>query len=210
MRFYLISPPFEDKNFNKNNFDKITDIIKIDYFQIRPKHSSYFKKTEFAKKFLDEFKKICEEKKINFLLNDDVYLSKKLGYDGVHLGQNDMNCKDARKILGEKSQVGISCNNSFQKAEQALKESANYVAFGPAFNSKTKKSSKNLLNLELFKKKKIKIPFTIIGGINHSNIKKLLNIGAMNFSLINSIWGFKYGPIESALKYKEIEENNEN
>lgn len=210
MRFYLISPPFEDENFNKDNFDKITDIITIDYFQIRPKHNSYFKKTEFAKKFLDEFKIICEEKKINFLLNDDVYLSKKLGYDGVHLGQNDMNCKDARKILGEKSQVGISCNNSFQKAEQALKESANYVAFGPAFNSKTKKSSKNLLNLELFKKKKIKIPFTIIGGIDHTNIKKLLNIGAMNFSLINSIWGFKYGPIESALKFKEIRENNEN
>ena len=210
MRFHLISPPFENKNFNKENFDRISDIIKIDYFQIRPKHNNFLKKNEFAKKFFDEFKKICEEKNINFLLNDDVYLSKKLGYDGVHLGQNDMKCKDARKILGEKNQVGISCNDSFQKAEQALNEGANYVAFGPAFNSKTKNSSKKLLNLELFKKKKIKIPFTIIGGIDHKNIKKLFNIGAMNFSLINSIWGFKYGPIESAFKYREIEENNEN
>ena len=59
------------------------------------------------------------KKKISFLLNDNVHLSKKLGYDGVHLGQNDMDCKNAREILGKNFSIGISCNNSIELAKKA-------------------------------------------------------------------------------------------
>ena len=210
MNFYLISPPFENKNFNEDSFDKITDIIRITYFQIRPKYKDLKKNENFAVKFFEKFKKICEKKKINFLLNDNVHLSKKLGYDGVHLGQNDMDCKNAREILGKNFSIGISCNNSIELAKKAKIEGADYVAFGPAFNSKTKKTSREVLDLNKLKKKNIGIPFTIIGGIDHSNIKKLFNIGANNFSLINSIWNFENGPVKSAIKYKELENIYEN
>ena len=87
------------------------------------------------------------------MLNDNVHLSKKLGYDGVHLGQNDMDCKNAREILGKNFSIGISCNNSIELAKKAKIDGADYVAFGPAFNSKTKKTSREVLNLEKLKKK---------------------------------------------------------
>ena len=210
MNFYLISPPNENRNFNKDSFDRITDIIRITYFQIRPKYKDLKKNKTFAIRFFEKFRKICEKKKIRFLLNDDVYLSKKLGYDGVHLGQNDMNCKNAREILGKNFLIGISCNNSIELAIKAEIDGANYVAFGPAFKSKTKRTSREVLNLDKLKTKKIGIPFTIIGGINHKNIKKLFNIGANNFSLINSIWNFEKGPVKSAIKFKELENIYEN
>ncbi len=210
MNFYLISPPNENKNFNESSFDKITDIIRITYFQIRPKYKDLKKNQIFAVKFFEKFKKICERKNIRFLLNDDVHLSKKLGYDGVHLGQNDMDCKKARQILGKKFLIGISCNDSIYLARKAKIDGADYVAFGPAFNSKTKTTSRKVLKLNELKKKNIGIPFTIIGGIDHCNIKKLFNIGANNFSLINSIWNFENGPVNSAIKFKKLENIYEN
>ena len=66
MNFYLISPPFENKNFNEDSFDKITDIIRITYFQIRPKYKDLKRNEKFAVKFFEKFKKICEKKKLVF------------------------------------------------------------------------------------------------------------------------------------------------
>ena len=61
--------------------------------------------------------------------------------------------KNAREILGKNFSIGISCNNSIELAKKAKIDGADYVAFGPAFNSKTKKTSREVLNLEKLKKK---------------------------------------------------------
>ena len=72
------------------------------------------------------------------MINDDVYLAKKLNADGCHLGQQDMSISEARKLIGNKI-IGITCHNSIKLAKSAIKNKADYLAFG-AFNiSKTKR-----------------------------------------------------------------------
>ena len=90
-----------------------------------------------------KIKKICKKFNVKFLINDDVYLAKKLNADGCHLGQKDMNIVDARKIIGNKI-IGITCHNSIKLAKIAIKNKADYLAFGAFNSSKTKK-----LNIKL-------------------------------------------------------------
>ena len=85
-----------------------------------------------------KIKKICKKFNVKFLINDDVYLAKKLNADGCHLGQKDMNILDARKLIGNKI-IGITCHNSIKLARDAIKNNADYLAFGAFNSSKTKK-----------------------------------------------------------------------
>ena len=95
-------------------------------------------------------KKICKKFNVKFLINDDVYLAKKLGADGCHLGQKDMNIIKARKLIGNKI-IGITCHNSLRLAKIAIKNKANYLAFG-AFNSSKTKKVKYKASINLLKK----------------------------------------------------------
>lgn len=206
MKIYLISPPKIVDSFKENFFEKLATILDIQFFQIRPKYNNSKDDKIFAKKCYEKFYLICKKKKIKLILNNDIKLAKEFGYDGVHIGQNDVSCRIARNFLGNKFIIGVSCNDSIEKAKIAKKNGADYVAFGPVYNSKTKITNRNLLDLNLIKRKKnqIQLPFTLIGGINHSNIKHLKNIGASNLALVDSIWNFESGPIESAKLFKSI------
>jgi thiamine-phosphate pyrophosphorylase len=75
---------------------------------------------------------------VKFLVNDDPILSKKLNADGCHLGQKDMDIKNARKIIGNKI-IGITCHNSIKLAKAAIKNKASYIAFGAFFQPQLKK-----------------------------------------------------------------------
>ena len=171
----------------------------MSFFQLRLKKESYKKKLIIGKKI----KKICKKFKVKFLINDDVYLSKKLNADGCHLGQKDMNIFQARKLIGNKI-IGITCHNSIRLARIAVKNKADYLAFG-AFNfSKTKKvkykASANLLK----KARKItKTTIVAIGGINSNNYQKLL-LNKANFLAISGyIWNNKkLSPVEAIRKLK--------
>ena len=138
-----------------------------------------------------KIKKICKKFNVKFLINDDIYLAKKLNADGCHLGQQDMSLIEARKLIGNKI-IGVTCHNSIKLAKSAIKNKADYLAFGAFNNSKTKKT-KFKANLSLLKKiKKItKIPVVAIGGINCDNYKKLL-LNKANFLAISGyIWNNK-------------------
>ena len=163
------------------------------------------KKESFQNKLIigKKIKKICKKFNVKFLINDDVYLAKKLNADGCHLGQGDMNILKARKIIRNKI-IGITCHNSIKLVKIALKNKADYLAFGAFFPSKTKKT-KFKANLNLLKKiKKItKTPTVAIGGINSSNYKKLL-LNKANFLAISGyIWNNKkLKPLEATKKLK--------
>ena len=140
---------------------------------------------------------------VKFLINDDILLTKKLNADGCHLGQNDMNILDARKLIGNKI-IGVTCHNSIKLAKVAIKNKANYLAFG-AFNlSKTKKIKYKASVTILKKVRKItKIPIVAIGGINSNNYQKLL-LNKANFLAISSyIWkNKKIKPAEAIRKFE--------
>ena len=160
---------------------------KISFFQLRLKNQSLKDKTIIGKKIL----KICKKHKVKFIVNDDPFLAKKIMADGCHLGQKDMNYKNARKLLGKKI-IGITCHNSKKLIKNAIKNKASYIALGAFFSTKTKqvkyKASLKILN---WAKKTTNIPVVAIGGIKFDNYKKLL-LNKANFLAISSyIWNNK-------------------
>ena len=203
MKFYIISPPDYNVNFNAENFDKITDIIPVEYFQFRPKFMKLFERKKFIKKFHNSFSKICSKKNIKLIINNDFEIATDFFFDGIHLGQDDKTCIEAKKKFGLDFIVGISCSNSYDLYKIAKNNGANYVAFGPTFKSKNKEKTKINLS-QFFKiKNKIKLPFVFIGGINQNNVKNLIRFKPNNVAIIDSLWNFKRGPVQSALKFKE-------
>ena len=130
-------------------------------------------------------------------------LAKRLDSDGCHLGQKDMAIFKARKIIKKKI-IGITCHNSIKLAKLAIKNNADYLAFGAYYPSKTKKT-KFKASLSLLKKitKITKTPIVVIGGINSDNYKKLL-LNKANFLAISGyIWNNKkLNPVEAIKKLK--------
>ena len=180
---YLISPPKIEKNFFKN-LNEVLKQKKTSFFQLRLKKNSFKKKLIIGRKI----QKICKKFKVKFLINDDVYLAKKLNADGCHLGQRDMNILDARRLVGKKI-IGVTCHNSIQLAKTAIKNKADYLAFG-AFNSSKTKKVKYKASISLLKKarKITNIPIVVIGGINSKNYRNLL-LNKANFLAISGyIW----------------------
>ena len=183
---YLISPNKIYKNFYRD-LRKILKSNKIAFFQLRLKKDSYDNKIKIAKKI----KIICKAFAVKFLINDDPKLAYQVNADGCHLGQNDMALNDARKILKKKI-IGVTCHNSISLAKIAIKNNADYLAFG-AFNITKTKKVKFRANLGLIKKlKKLSdIPVVAIGGINNLNYKKLLLNKADFLAISGYIWNNK-------------------
>ena len=171
----------------------------MSFFQLRLKKETLKKKIIIGEKI----KKICKKFNVKFLINDDVFIAKKLNADGCHLGQKDMNITKARKLIGNKI-IGVTCHNSIKLAKVALKNRADYIALGAFHHSKTKKI-KFKAHTDLIRKvKKItKIPVVAIGGINSDNYKKLL-LNKANFLAISGyIWNNKnLKPLEAIKKLK--------
>ena len=192
---YLISPTKIDKYF----YSELIAVLKqkkVSFFQLRLKKDSFKKKFIIGKKI----KNICKKFNVKFLINDDVYLAKKLNSDGCHLGQKDMNISDARKLIGNKI-IGITCHNSIKLAKAASKKKADYIALG-AFNTSKTKKVKYIASVNLIKKarKITKIPIVAIGGINLKNYKNLL-LNKANFLAISSyIWKNKKLKPKNAVK----------
>ena len=181
---YLISPN-RIANYNfYTTLDRIFSTKKVKYFQLRLKKESFVNKVIIAKKIL----KICKKYKVKLLINDDPYLALKINADGCHLGQNDMDIIDAKKILKKKI-IGITCHNSVKLAKKAFLNKANYIAIG-AFNKSKTKRVKHIANLNTLKKIKkfIKIPIVVIGGINDENYKKLLLNNADFLAISSYVW----------------------
>ena len=196
---YLISPKKIKNNFFYDELNKILKTKKVSYIQLRLKNQSLKNKITVGKKVL----KICKKYKVKFIVNDNPFLAKKLMADGCHLGQKDMNYKNARKLLGKKI-IGITCHNSKKLIKNAIKNKASYIALGAFFSTKTKqvkyKASLKILN---WAKKTTNIPVVAIGGIKFDNYKKLL-LNKANFLAISGyIWNNKkYKPIEAIKKLK--------
>ncbi|MDB9718995.1 thiamine phosphate synthase [Candidatus Pelagibacter sp.] len=196
---YLISP---DKIKNENFYINLALVLsskKVSFFQLRLKNETSLNKLIIGKKI----QKICKKYKVKFLINDDPLLAKKLNADGCHLGQKDMPLINARKILKNKI-IGVTCHNSINLAKYAMKNGANYLAFGAFYSSKTK-MTKYKASLTMLKsvKKITSLPIVAIGGIKLSNYKKLL-LNKANFLAISGyIWNNKkYKPLEAIKKLK--------
>ena len=197
---YLISPQkIEGIKFYKD-LNNILKTNKVKYFQLRLKKVSDLNLLRISRKV----KKIVKNNKVKFIINDKPLIAKMIDADGCHIGQKDMDFIDARKILGEKKIIGVTCHNSKRLAIKAEKYGANYVAFGSFFKSSTKKTAPRA-NLAILRwaKKKINMPTVAIGGINSSNYKKILFNGADFIACSSYVWNNKkLSPVSAINKFK--------
>ena len=195
---YLISP----NNIYPQFYQDLKEVLntgKVGLFQMRLKKYSLKQKILIGKKI----HRICKKNGVEFLVNDDPVLSKKLNADGCHLGQKDTRINEARKIIGNKI-IGITCHNSIKLAKSAIKEKASYIAFGAFFSTKTKKVKFKATTKVLNKLRKLtKIPIVAIGGIDINNYKKLLLNNANLLAISGYVWNNKkYKPLETIEKLK--------
>ena len=170
---YAITP---DNLKKEELYKKVHKLLKngVRIIQYRDKLRSVKDKLIISK----QLKTICQSFDSLLIINDDIHIAKKINAHGVHLGQKDISCNEARNILGSDPIIGISCQNNLELALRAQHEGADYVAFGSIFKTSTKKDVVycSLEDLKDFVKK-IEISSVAIGGINLSSFHEVKRSG---------------------------------
>ena len=141
---------------------------------------------------------ICARHDVAFIVNDSVALAKRLGADGVHLGQGDGDVREAREELGRDAQIGVTCHGSRHLALEAGEAGADYVAFGAFFPSNTKETE-HQAELELLEwwSEMVELPSVAIGGITPANCRPIVEAGADFLAVSGAVWS---GDEVSAIK----------
>ena len=133
-------------------------------------------------------KALCEEYGVPFVIDDDVELAVKCGADGVHVGQSDMACVEARKALGSAKVVGVSAQ-TVEQAIQAEKDGADYLGVGAVFPTGSKDDADDVSH-DTVKAicEAVSIPVIAIGGISKDNVGQLAGIGLDGIAVISAIY----------------------
>ena len=155
-------------------------------FQLRVKNVDQHELVRLA----EPLQRLCADADVAFIVNDDMGLAKRIGADGVHLGQKDGDLRAARELLGPAAQIGRTCHDSRHLAMQAGEDGADYVAFGAFYETTTKPSNyrpdPSILSWwgTLFE-----IPSVAIGGITPANAAPIVAAGADFVAVCQAVWG---------------------
>lgn len=166
--------------------DKVYDSIRggATFMQLREKHLS----TEEIVELGARLQAICEKEGVPFVINDDVEAALALDCDGVHVGQSDMGCLEARALLGEGKIVGVSC----QTVEQALRaqdQGADYLGVGTVFPTGTKPDAE-FVPFERLRDicAAVSIPVVAIGGISKDKVGRLAGSGIDGVAVVSALF----------------------
>ena len=142
-----------------------------------------------AARLAEPLQAICAAHDVAFIVNDSIALAKRLGADGVHLGQGDGEVREAREALGREAQIGVTCHASRHLAMEAGEAGADYVAFGSFFPSETK-ASEHRPETELLEwwSGLFEIPCVAIGGVTPGNCAPLVRAGADFLAVSGAVW----------------------
>lgn len=155
----------------------------VSIVQVREKNKPF---KEFLR-IATRIKRITDKYKIPLIINDNIEIAGSINADGIHIGQSDISCIQARKILGHKKIIGVSVTN-LEEAKKAVKDGATYLGVGAIFKSTTKNDA---IVVGIDELKKIvdysPIPVVVIGGINKKTIPLLKNIKIDGYAMIRQI-----------------------
>lgn len=183
-QLYLISPLDVGGAF-PDRLARALDAGEVAAFQFRVKDVDEHQAVRLA----EPLQQICAEREVAFIVNDSISLAKRIGADGVHLGQSDGEVADARKRLGREAQIGVTCHSSRHLAMEAGEAGADYVAFGAFFPSGTKdteyRAEPELLS---WWQQLMEIPCVAIGGITPENCGPLVAAGADFLAVSGAVW----------------------
>ena len=193
-------------NHSPNIIQIIESVLKggVKIIQHRFKNGNDLENLQDAKKI----RRLCNEFKALFIVNDRVDIAIACDADGVHLGQDDIDIKSARKILGFSKIIGVSANKS-SEIKKAVENGCDYLGIGPVFETQTKKD-KEPLGIKRIKKitENLSIPFFVIGGIKTDKILSLRENGLMKVAVISDIAN-SVNPKEKAMMLiKELSNEN--
>ena len=168
-------------------YEQIEDALRggVTLLQLREKNKSG---EDLLQEAL-EVQKICKKYNVPLIINDDVELAKKINADGVHVGQSDMDAKEARQILGPDKIIGVTAKTILQ-AKAAREAGADHLGSGAIFGTTTKPDAKPM-TMELLKEivASVDIPVVAIGGIDISNAYKLAGTGIAGIAVVSGIFG---------------------
>lgn len=184
-QLYLISP-LEVGGVFPDRLIRALDAGPVAAFQFRVKGMSDHEAARLA----EPLRRICADREVNFIVNDSISLAKRLGADGVHLGQDDGAVAEARQELGREGQIGVTCHGSRHLAMQAGEDGADYVAFG-AFHPTTTKAVSHFAEPDILEwwQTFFELPCVAIGGITPQNCRALADAGADFIAVSGAVWG---------------------
>lgn len=166
---------------------QVDDVLKngATFLQIREKNMPH---DELVKEAIC-IKEIAAKYNVPVVIDDDIYAVMEAGVDGVHIGQNDMDYVEARKLLGDDKIIGMTAP-SVTLAKKAEELGADYIGAGAVFNTSTKKDTKPL-ELSTLKEicNSVSIPVVAIGGIDHSNVRELKGTDIDGVAVISALFG---------------------
>lgn len=199
-QLYLISPPQIGPDFI-TQLAHAFDGHSVAAFQLRLK-GVY---DDDIARIAGPLQSLCAKRDVAFIINDSIALAKRLGADGVHLGQEDGNPREAREILGRDVQIGVTCHNSRHLAMEAGESGADYIAFGAFYPTQTKevrhRAEPSILSwwITLFG-----TPCVAIGGITAANARPLVEAGADFLAVSAAIWSDPDGPAAAVGKFADV------
>jgi thiamine-phosphate pyrophosphorylase len=194
-QLYLISPLDVGGDFPER-LKRALSAGPVAAFQLRLKDVDQHEAARLA----EPLQEICAAHDVAFIVNDSIALAKRIKADGVHLGQDDGDPREARQKLGPDAQIGVTCHNSRHLAMEAAEAGADYVAFGAFFPTKMKRVE-HQADLDTLQKWSMftEIPCVAIGGITPENALSLVNAGADFLAVSSGVWDHPDG-IEVAVK----------
>ena len=196
---YLVSPPDVGGNFP----DRLKAALEpglATAFQLRVKGMDEHELARLA----EPLQRLCADADVAFIVNDSVALAKRLGADGVHLGQSDGDIREARALLGPSAQIGKTCHDSRHLAMEAGEAGADYVAFGAFYPTTTKPSDyRPEPSILTWWSTIFEIPCVAIGGITAENAKPLVEAGADFLAVCQAVWG-KDDPGAAVRAFEEV------
>ena len=131
---------------------------------------------------------ICHRHGVPLLIDDDVEIARLCGADGVHVGQDDMRCEEARRVLGAEAIIGVTAK-TIEQARRAQAAGADYLGSGAVFGTSTKPNAKPMTRETLSSiAASVDIPVVAIGGINRGNIEQLAGTGIVGAAVVSGIF----------------------
>jgi len=169
-------------------------------FQLRVKDVEEHELARLA----EPLQRICADAEVAFIVNDSMALARRLGADGVHLGQSDGDVREARALLGPDAQIGRTCHDSRHLAMQAGEDGADYVAFGAFYPTTTKPSHyRPAPPILSWWSTLFEVPCVAIGGITPDNAKPLVDAGADFIAVCQAVWS-KDDPAAAAAAFESV------
>jgi thiamine-phosphate pyrophosphorylase len=199
-QLYLVSPLDVGGDFPER-LQRALDAGPVAAFQFRVKDIDQHQAAALAEPLLA----ICRERDVAFIVNDSISLAKRLGADGVHLGQDDGDPREARRVLGPGAQIGVTCHDSKHLAMEAGEAGADYVAFG-SFYPTTTKEVRHRPELEMLGwwSAIFEMPCVAIGGITPDNARPLIEAGADFIAVSSAVWNGPEGEAQAIRRFVQL------